>query len=143
KLSAGRVQSVAVRLVCEREREIMAFVPEEYWSLTATLTPQPPEKRFPFDAKFVGRGKEKIALRTQEDSDRILAELEGARYLVEGVKKREQRRNPSAPFITSTLQQESSRKLGFGNRKTMSVAQALYEGVDIPGEGSVGLLTYM
>jgi DNA topoisomerase-1 len=142
-LSAGRVQSVAVRLVVDREREILAFVPEEYWSLTATLTPQAPEKRFPFEAKFVGRGKEKIQLKTEEETQKIVGDLDGARYVVDGVKQREQRRNPTAPFITSTLQQEAARKLGFGNRRTMSVAQSLYEGVELGEQGSVGLITYM
>ncbi len=142
-LSAGRVQSVAVRLVCEREREIQAFVPEEYWSLTATLTPRPPDKRFPFEAKFIGRGKEKVQLRNEEEAASIVRDLDGAAYVVDSVKKREQRRNPAAPFITSTLQQEASRKLGFGNRRTMSVAQALYEGVELGPAGSVGLITYM
>ena len=142
-LSAGRVQSVAVRLICEREREIQAFIPEEYWSLTATLTPIAPEKRFLFPAKLHSRGGEKLDPKSQEDMDAILRDLEGARYRVSDVKKREQKRNASAPFITSTLQQEASRKLGFGNRRTMSVAQDLYEGVDIGKEGSVGLITYM
>ena len=142
-LSAGRVQSVAVRLICEREREILAFVPEEYWSLTATLTPIAPEKRFLFPAKLHSRGGEKLEPKSQENMDAILRDLDGASYRVADVKKREQKRNASAPFITSTLQQEASRKLGFGNRRTMSVAQDLYEGVDIGSEGSVGLITYM
>src|SRR5688572_13002522 len=142
-LSAGRVQSVAVRLVVDREREILAFMPEEYWSLTATLTPQPPEKRFPFEARFVGRSGEKLPLRNEEETQRVVADLDGARYVVSSVKQREQKRNPTAPFITSTLQQEASRKLGFGNRRTMSVAQSLYEGVELGEQGSVGLITYM
>ena len=142
-LSAGRVQSVAVRLICEREREIQAFIPEEYWSLTATLTPIAPEKKFLFPARLHSRGGEKLEPKSQEDMDAILRDLEGASYRVSDVKKREQKRNASAPFITSTLQQEASRKLGFGNRRTMSVAQDLYEGVDIGKEGSVGLITYM
>ncbi len=142
-LSAGRVQSVAVRLICEREREILAFVPEEYWSLTATLSPIAPERKFLFPAKLHSRGGEKMEPKSQEDMDAILADLEGASYRVAEVKKREQKRNAAAPFITSTLQQEASRKLGFGNRRTMSVAQGLYEGVDIGSEGSVGLITYM
>jgi DNA topoisomerase I len=151
-LSAGRVQSVVVRMIVDREREIQAFVPEEYWSLTATLTPQPPEKRFPFDAKFIGRTREagakatsidKFALRTEEDSQAVLRDLEGATYQVDTLKQREQRRNPTAPFITSTLQQEASRKLGFGSRRTMSVAQSLYEGMELGAQGAVGLITYM
>lgn len=142
-LSAGRVQSVAVRLVCEREREIQAFVPEEYWSLTATLTPQPPEKPFPFEAKLVGRGAEKLALKNEEETSAVVRALEGARYVVQTVRSQERRRNPSPPFITSTLQQEASRKLGFGSRKTMMLAQQLYEGVELGSQGAVGLITYM
>lgn len=142
-LSAGRVQSVAVRLICEREREIQAFVPVEYWSLTATLTPQPPAKRFPFTSKLHSRGGERLEPKSEEEMNGILDDLEGARYDVAEVKKREQRRNAAPPFITSTLQQEASRKLGFGNRRTMSVAQDLYEGVDLGELGSVGLITYM
>ncbi len=142
-LSAGRVQSVAVRLICEREREIQAFVPEEYWSLTALLTPISPEKRFEFPAKLHSRGGERVEPKSQEDIDKILSDVDGANYRVYEVKKREQKRNAAAPFITSTLQQEASRKLGFSNRRTMSVAQALYEGIELGPEGSVGLITYM
>lgn len=142
-LSAGRVQSVAVRLICEREREIQAFVPVEYWSLTATLTPQSPNKPFPFEARFIGRGKEKVELHNEEEAQTVVSGLDGADYVVQSVKAQERKRNAAAPFITSTLQQEASRKLGFGNRRTMSVAQALYEGVELGGEGAVGLITYM
>ena len=142
-LSAGRVQSVAVRIICDREREILAFVPVEYWSLTATLTPQAPEKRFPFTAKLHSRGGERLEPKSEETMDGILHDLDGARYDVADVKKREQRRNAAPPFITSTLQQEASRKLGYGNRRTMSVAQDLYEGIELGELGSVGLITYM
>lgn len=148
-LSAGRVQSVAVRLICDREREIEAFIPEEYWSLTATLTPQPPEKHFPFEARFIGRGQEKIELRKEEDAQAVLRDLQGdettgpATWVVRALKKQERKRNPAPPFITSTMQQEAARKLGFGSRRTMSIAQQLYEGVELGGEGSVGLITYM
>ena len=142
-LSAGRVQSVAVRIICDREREILAFVPVEYWSLTATLTPQAPEKKFPFTAKLHSRGGDRLEPKSEETMDGILHDLEGARYDVAEVKKREQRRNAAPPFITSTLQQEAARKLGFGNRRTMSVAQDLYEGVELGELGSVGLITYM
>ena len=142
-LSAGRVQSVAVRLICEREREIQAFVPQEYWSLTATLTPRKPEKRHPFPAKLHARGKTRLEPKTEGEINEILAHLKDARYDVRDVKKREQKRNAPPPFITSTLQQEAARKLGFGNRRTMSVAQTLYEGVELGSEGSVGLITYM
>jgi DNA topoisomerase-1 len=142
-LSAGRVQSVAVRIICDREREILAFVPVEYWSLTATLTPQAPEKRFPFTAKLHSRGGERLEPKSEETMNGILYDLDGARYDVADVKKREQRRNAAPPFITSTLQQEAARKLGFGNRRTMSVAQDLYEGIELGELGSVGLITYM
>jgi DNA topoisomerase-1 len=142
-LSAGRVQSVAVRMICEREREIQAFIPQEYWSLTATLTPRKPEKRHPFPAKLHARSGKRLEPKSEEEIDVILADLKDARYDVRDVKKREQKRNAPAPFITSTLQQEAARKLGFSNRRTMSVAQQLYEGVEIGSEGSVGLITYM
>jgi DNA topoisomerase I len=142
-LSAGRVQSVAVRLICEREREIQAFVPQEYWSLTATLTPRKPEKRHPFPAKLHSRGGKRLEPKSEPEISVILADLKDARYDVQDVKKREQKRNAPAPFITSTLQQEAARKLGFGNRRTMSVAQSLYEGVELGDQGSVGLITYM
>jgi len=142
-LSAGRVQSVAVRLICDREREIQAFIPEEYWSLTATLTPQPPSPQFPFEAKFVGKNGKKQTIKNESEAQALLTELENVPWAVKSVKRQERRRNPSPPFITSTLQQEASRKLGFGNRRTMSIAQQLYEGVDLGTEGSVGLITYM
>jgi len=140
-LSAGRVQSVAVRLVCEREREILAFVAVEYWSITATLTPTDKERLF--DAKLIQVNGEKFDAKSQEESDAVLKRLEGAHYVVEKVKKTEKRRNPPVPFITSTLQQEASRKLGFTARRTMLVAQQLYEGIELGGEGSTGLITYM
>jgi DNA topoisomerase-1 len=163
--SAGRVQSVVLRIICDREREILAFVPEEYWSLTATLSPQAPEEPFPFEAKLVaidGKGKRQEAiaesqelrtegkeakgdwlLRTQGEADAVLQELQGATYRVASVKQKEQRRNPQAPFTTSTMQQEAARKLGFSNKRTMATAQALYEGVELGSEGPVGLITYM
>ncbi len=140
-LSAGRVQSVAVRLICDREREITAFVPVEYWSIVATLTPK--DKEHLFDAKFLSRNGEKLEIHNQAESDALLAALEGADYVVKSVKKSEKRRNPAAPFITSTLQQEASRKLGFGAKRTMQVAQQLYEGIELGSEGHVGLITYM
>jgi DNA topoisomerase-1 len=142
-LSAGRVQSVAVRLICEREREIQAFKPEEYWTLTATLTPVAPEKKFLFPARLHSRGGQKLEPKSEDDINIVLADLVGAHYVVGEVKKREQKRNAAAPFITSTLQQEASRKLGFSNKRTMSVAQHLYEGVEVGEHGSVGLITYM
>ncbi|MDH7568235.1 MAG: type I DNA topoisomerase, partial [Armatimonadota bacterium] len=140
-LSAGRVQSVAVRLVVDREAEIEAFVPQEYWSLTAVLTPIEEER--PFEARLVERAGAKVEVHNQEEAHAIVTALEGVPYVVKSVKKRTQRRNPPPPFITSTLQQDAARKLGFSNRRTMSVAQQLYEGIDIGPEGTVGLITYM
>ncbi len=141
-LSAGRVQSVAVRLICDRERLIQAFVTEEYWSVTATLTPK--EKKQPFDAELREFAGKKLELKNQDDADRVMRDLEGAAYQVKKVKKSERQRRPYAPFITSTLQQEASRKLGFGARRAMTVAQQLYEGIDLGTDGGqVGLITYM
>lgn len=143
-LSAGRVQSVAVRLVVEREREIEAFVSEEYWSIEADLSKIPSgKKKDAFHAALaLVRGK-KPELTNAEDSQKIIDALNGAQYKVESVKKREAQRRPSPPFTTSTLQQESSRKLNYAARKTMLIAQQLYEGIDIGIEGSTGLITYM
>lgn len=142
-LSAGRVQSVALRLICERERERDAFIPEEYWSLNALFTPQAPEERFLFPAALHSRAGKRVEPKSEADVSEILAQIEGANYKVLDVKKRETKRNPSPPFITSTLQQDAVRKLGYSNRRTMSVAQDLYEGIEIGAEGSVGLITYM
>ncbi|MGC8862996.1 MAG: type I DNA topoisomerase, partial [Armatimonadota bacterium] len=140
-LSAGRVQSVAVRLICDREREIEAFVPVEYWTIVANLTPR--TTRHPFDAKLIQRNGEKLTISNQQEAEYILEALEGADYIVKSVKKTQKRRNPPSPFITSTLQQEASRKLGFSAKRTMTVAQQLYEGVELGPEGAVGLITYM
>ena len=140
-LSAGRVQSVVVRLICDREREIEAFVPEEYWTITAQLAKMDDDKAF--GAKLVEKDGEKIGLGSEGEAKQALSDLEGASYSVAEVKEREQKRHPAAPFITSTLQQEASRKLRFSNKKTMKVAQDLYEGIDLGGEGHVGLITYM
>ncbi|MCS6776270.1 MAG: type I DNA topoisomerase [Chloroherpetonaceae bacterium] len=142
-LSAGRVQSVAVRLICEREREIREFVPEEYWTLTAFLTPVDPEPRFEFPARLHSRGGQKLEPRNEDAVAAIIADLEGAAYTVAEVRKSEKRRNPPSPFITSTLQQEASRKLGMSARTTMRVAQELYEGIELGPQGSTGLITYM
>src|SRR5215210_568880 len=143
-LSAGRVQSVAVRLVVEREREIDAFEPQEYWTIEADLSKRPAgKKKDAFHAVLnTVRGK-KADLKNEADAAQIVDDLKGAEYVVESVKKREAQRRPSAPFITSTLQQEASRKLNFTARKTMQVAQQLYEGVELGAEGSTGLITYM
>ncbi len=140
-LSAGRVQSVAVRLICDREDEINAFVKEEYWSLEAEL--KTPEGRI-FTARFHGKKGKKVTLRSQEEVAALLAELEKAVYIVNNVEVKDRKRNPSPPFITSTLQQEAYRKLGFTTKKTMSLAQQLYEGVEIGRKKeSTGLITYM
>ena len=145
-LSAGRVQSVALRLICEREREIEAFVPVEYWSIEAELRKQQPKNKREarsFTAKlFKVRGEEPV-LNNQADAQAIVDDLAGAVYVVAKVTQRERKRNPAPPFMTSTLQQEASRKLGFTAKKTMAVAQALYEGKDIGGGERVGLITYM
>jgi DNA topoisomerase-1 len=139
-LSAGRVQSVAVRLIVDREREIQAFRPEEYWSLHARLrAKRPPE----FVATLKEVAGEKASLPSEETTRTLMASLEGARFTVRSVTRGERRRNPAPPFITSTLQQEAGRKLGFSAKKTMTVAQQLYEGIDVGDDGPVGLITYM
>ncbi len=140
-LSAGRVQSVALRLVVDREEEIARFVPEEFWTIEATLTP--PSSKKSFKAAFTGDETGKIKLNTEADTKAILTRLEDAVYTVADVKKGVRKKQPSPPFITSTLQQEASRQLGFTAKRTMKVAQELYEGIDIAGHGSVGLITYM
>jgi DNA topoisomerase-1 len=139
-LSAGRVQSVAVRIICERERAIQAFVSEEYWSISAHLESDVPP---PFAAKLVKKDREKIKIPHQKAADQILKELNGEKFIVENIQKRTTKKNPLPPFITSKLQQEAIRKLRFSARKTMMVAQQLYEGIDLgPGEPE-GLITYM
>jgi len=150
RLTAGRVQSVAVRLVVEREREIEAFVPEEYWTIQAELAKQLPEgaeegeEREGFLARLHRIRGEQIELKSAEETQRVVDELERCLYVVSRVRKGQRRRKPPAPFITSTMQQEASRRLGFGARRTMRVAQALYEGIPIGEDGSnVGLITYM
>jgi DNA topoisomerase-1 len=149
-LSAGRVQSVAVRLIVEREREIRAFLPVEYWSVDVRLTPQ--DQDAPFLARLVevpeGRlatapDKKGILLGAEADAASHVERLGRAAYQVMNVERKERKRSPAPPFTTSTLQQEAARKLGFSARKTMTLAQRLYEGIDLPGEGSVGLITYM
>ena len=139
-LSAGRVQSVAVRLIVDREREIQAFRPDEYWSLHARLKAnRPPE----FVATLRELGGEKVSLAGEDATRAVMAELDGARWVVQSVTRGERRKNPAPPFITSTLQQEAGRKLGFTAKKTMMLAQQLYEGIEIGDDGAVGLITYM
>lgn len=140
-LSAGRVQSVALRLIVDREEEIRAFKPEEYWSIDAKFT-NPPDRKT-FAAAINSKDGEKIKIENKEQSDKILSDLEGADYVVTAVKKGSRKKNPTPPFITSTLQQEASRRLSFQARRTMKAAQELYEGVDVGEHGTVGLITYM
>ena len=140
-LSAGRVQSVALRIIADREEEINAFIPEEYWTLSANLKVKGERKLL--EAKFYGTEKEKMVIHSQEEMDRILAELENAEYAVEDIKKGERLKKAPVPFTTSTLQQEASKALNFATAKTMRIAQQLYEGVDIKGSGTVGLITYL
>lgn len=140
-LSAGRVQSVALRLVVDREEKIRAFVPQEYWSIDAKFT-NPPSKKT-FSAAAYSKSGSKIKITCKEESDKILSELEGAEYKVSSVKKGTRKKSPTPPFTTSTLQQEASRRLSFQARRTMKAAQELYEGLDVAGLGTVGLITYM
>lgn len=140
-LSAGRVQSVAARLICDREEEIEGFEQEEYWTITAGL--QKKKSGPSFDAKFFGKIDEKIELKNKEQVDVILKQLEGKEYIVSKVKNGEKKKTPPPPFTTSTMQQEASRKLGFPTKKTMIIAQQLYEGIAVKGHGSVGLVTYI
>ena len=140
-LSAGRVQSVAVRMIVDREEEIRAFVPREYWSIDAKLTAPPARVVFP--AAFYGDEKGEIEITNKEQADAILSEIQDEEFVVGPVKKGRRSRQPAPPFITSTLQQEASKRLGFQAYRTMRAAQELYEGVDVEGQGAVGLITYM
>lgn len=140
-LSAGRVQSVAVKLIVDREEEIEKFIPEEYWNIYAELLDEKTNKKF--EAKFYGKAGKKQEIHSKEEVDKILFAIKKATYIVEDVKKSEKKRTPAPPFTTSTMQQEASRKIGFSIKKTMSVAQGLYEGVKIQDKGTVGLITYM
>ncbi len=140
-LSAGRVQSVAVRIIVDREEAILAFVPKEYWTIEAKL--QPKGSTSNFVANFYGDKKGEIEIESKEQSDEILAKLQNADFVVDTLKKGKRNKKPAPPFITSTLQQEAARKLGFQARRTMKTAQELYEGVEISGQGAVGLITYM
>ncbi len=138
-LSAGRVQSVAVRLICDREEEIREFIPEEYWSLTASLECTGGL----FTAKLVKKDNKKIAIHSEEEMQNVLQELKGKEYKVKDVRTKERKRQPSPPFTTSSLQQEAHRKLNMSPKRTMMLAQQLYEGLDLGKEGTVGLITYM
>ena len=140
-LSAGRVQSVALRIIGDREDEINAFIPEEYWTLEADF--KIPGEKKPLTAKFYGKEKQKMAISSREELDQILKELDGVSYQVADVKRGERTKKAPLPFTTSTLQQEAAKNLNFSTQKTMRLAQQLYEGVDIKGNGTVGLITYL
>jgi DNA topoisomerase-1 len=139
-LSAGRVQSVAVRLVVDRERDIEAFKPEEYWSITATLEGKEPPQ---FDARLFQIDGQKAEIKNEEQTTGILEDLKGKSFIVKKIEKKKRRRSPSPPFITSTLQQDAARKLRYTAKKTMMIAQKLYEGIELGEEGPTGLITYM
>ena len=139
-LSAGRVQSVATRIICDRESEIENFIPEEYWSIDTQFRK---EDGLVFSARFHGKNGKKAEINNKIEADEILSLMSNSEFVVSNVKKSEKKRYPAPPFITSTLQQEASRKLGYSAQKTMMVAQQLYEGVDLGEEGPVGLITYM
>ena len=140
-LSAGRVQSVALRIIADREEEIDAFIPEEYWTLDVSLKVEGEKK--PLIAKFYGTDKKKMTIGSKEELDQIVEELEDAQYVVTDVKKSERLKKAPLPFTTSTLQQEASKVLNFATQKTMRIAQQLYEGIDIKGNGTVGIITYL
>lgn len=139
-LSAGRVQSVALKMVCDREKAILDFKKEEYWSITADVEGKAPP---PFQAKLVKADGEKADIKNEKEADAVLKGVDGEKFVLEKITKKERLRNPSPPFITSTLQQEASRKLNFSPKKTMMLAQRLYEGVALGSKGTVGLITYM
>ena len=140
-LSAGRVQSVALRMICDREEEINAFIPEEYWNLDADLTDGHAKK--PLIAKFYGTADGKVAIHNKKELDQILKNLENAHYVVDEVKHGERTKKPPIPFTTSTMQQEASKVLNFSTQKTMRLAQQLYEGVEVKGHGTIALITYL
>ena len=140
-LSAGRVQSVALRIIADREEEIDAFIPEEYWTLDVELSVEGEKK--PLIAKFYGTDKKKMTISSKEELDKIMKDLEGEQYVVDDVKKSERLKKSPLPFTTSTLQQEASKALNFATQKTMRIAQQLYEGIDIKGNGTVGIITYL
>ena len=140
-LSAGRVQSVALRIICDREEEINAFIPEEYWTLDAALKIKGEKK--PLIAKYYGKGDKKTDITSKDEMDAILLELDKAEFSVADVKKGERTKKAPLPFTTSTLQQEASKTLNFSTQKTMRIAQQLYEGVELKGQGTVGIITYL
>ena len=139
-LSAGRVQSVAVRLICEREDEITNFVPEEYWSLIAKFKLS---NKAIFEAKLAKKDNKKLEIKSKEQMDEVLKDLKNKNFLIQQIKKQIKSRTPAAPFITSSLQQEAYKKINFTAKKTMRIAQQLYEGIDIGKEGTIGLISYI
>ncbi len=140
-LSAGRVQSVAVKLIVDREEEIEKFVPEEYWNITVIVSDEKTKTKF--ESRLIGKNDKKIELHSEEEVKKVKKDLDNEKFIVKDVKVGERKKNPTPPFTTSTMQQEASRKLGFSIKKTMSVAQGLYEGIKIPDRGTTGLITYM
>lgn len=142
-LSAGRVQSVATKLICDREEEINKFIPKEYWSLDAILLKNKNKMKATFYGEFNDNKETKIELNTKEQVDEIISVIKNKEFIVQDIKKGKKNRNPNPPFTTSSLQQEASRRIGFSTKKTMMIAQQLYEGVDIKGEGTVGLISYI
>lgn len=142
-LSAGRVQSVATKIICDREEEIEKFVPQEYWSIKALLSKDNEDFEAVFRGKYTNGKEEKVELNNEDEVNEVLSKINKKQFKTLDVKKGTKRRNPYAPYTTSTLQQDSSRRLGFNTKKTMRIAQQLYEGIDIKGEGTTGLITYM
>lgn len=142
-LSAGRVQSVATKLICDREEEIEKFIPKEYWSLDAILLKGKSKIKATFYGEFKDNKESKVELNTKEEVDKIISFIKDEEFIVKDIKKGKKNRNPNPPFTTSSLQQEASRRLGFSTKKTMMLAQQLYEGVDIKGQGTIGLISYI
>ncbi|RKD34424.1 type I DNA topoisomerase [Thermohalobacter berrensis] len=142
-LSAGRVQSVAVKLICDREKEIENFKPKEYWTIDAILSKNSEEFKASFYGKKEGNKEVKVEINNKDEVNKILKDIQDKQFIVDEVKQKQKKRNPYPPFTTSSLQQDASRRLGFSTKKTMLIAQQLYEGIDIKGEGSVGLITYI
>ena len=140
-LSAGRVQSVALRIICDREEEINSFIPEEYWNIEAEFIIN--GKKNPLVAKYIGKDKNKEVIGSQEEADSVLSELSNSKYVIKEIKRGERIRKSPLPFTTSTLQQEAAKTLNFSTKKTMQLAQQLYEGINIKGYGSIGLITYL
>lgn len=140
-LSAGRVQSVTLKMICDRENEVVSFIPKEYWNIECTL--QKSDSKKPFIVKLVSKSNEKLDISTEQESKIIIQEIENGQFITKSIKKAQKNKNPLPPFTTSTLQQDAYKRLNFATKRTMSIAQQLYEGVDIKGHGTLGLITYM